>query len=288
LTIVTPHKLISELVSLLRLEPSVSCVVVEGPTDRDVVDWYFERRGKRDTFVYAVDEIEIDPAAVRALGLSPASNRDKVITLAHEFEAVSQGKGLRATCVVDADYDRLLNHSHVHPLLAYTDYTSMEMYYYREEFLRKLFTYLLPSLKLDACAVLRELTNALQLITAARLATRKLGWGVSVKAEKYIRVSNGHVMVDETALARGCTARRPNGDCATLQSEMATLRAILHTDARHNIRGHDFTAALFLYMRRTKPRLGVRDTRTFERVSRCAIERDWLEGTTLFSRLESL
>jgi len=60
----------------------------------------------------------------------------------------------------------------------------------------------------------------------------------------------------------------------------------LHQDARHNIRGHDFTYLFFLVVKRYKGhRAGFKDLQTFEGALCGCIELDFLECEELFTRL---
>ncbi len=115
-----PRRTLEELVVIHSVEPDIHDVIVEGASDQNIVEWFLLENGRTKSAVYEVGLFEIDPDAVKSLGLQD-NNKGRVITIA---DAVAKlcGKNPRITCVADRDLDKVLETEHNFPSLLITDY----------------------------------------------------------------------------------------------------------------------------------------------------------------------
>src|SRR5438034_1307189 len=98
---------VGELIALYQLESRETDVVVEGPSDADLVRWFLRCRELRGTMVRPIEEIEIEPALL-AKHSCPDNHRGRVTALALEVEEALGPGSHQLTCVVDADFDVVL------------------------------------------------------------------------------------------------------------------------------------------------------------------------------------
>jgi len=273
-----------------QLEPSLKDVYVEGATDVSILRWFFDRKDKKDVHVYPIDIVEIPAEAYERTSLRAGSNHNKVIVLAEELSRDFDKKKIKVKCIADADYDRHLNKCRSNYVLEYTDYTSIEMYFFNKPFLSKFVNLALHGFSISQANLIRDFKKVLQRIFLIRLANESLEWSMKwIDFKEYISWSGGRIKLDEEQFLRNYLIR--NGKIRALSEFKAVMRDFkeqLHQDPRHNIRGHDFTYLFFLVVKRYKGhRAGFKDLQTFEGSLCGCIELDFLECEELFKRLGS-
>lgn len=271
-----------------QLEPSLKDVYVEGATDVSILRWFFDRKDKKDVHVYPIDIVEIPEEAYERSSLRAGSNRNKVIVLAEELSRDFDRKKIKVKCIADADYDRYLNRCRSNYILEYTDYTSIEMYFFNKPWLSKFVNIVLNGFTLSPAQLVRDLKNVLQRIFLIRLANESLEWSMKwIDFKEYISWSWGRIKFDEERFLRNCLIQ--NGKIRNANEFKALMRDFkeqLHQDPRHNIRGHDFTYLFFLTVKRYKGHhAGFKDVCAFERALCGCIELDFLKCEELFKRL---
>ena len=271
-----------------QLEPSLKDVYVEGATEVSVLRWFFDRKDKKDVHVYPIDIVEIPSEAYERTSLSAGSNHNKVIVLAEELSRYFDKKKIKVKCIADADYDIHLNRCRSNYVLEYTDYTSIEMYFFNKPFLSKFINLVLHGFSISPSNLMRDFKKVLQRIFLIRLANESLEWSMKwIDFKEYISWSGGRIKFNEERFLRNYLIR--NGKIMYANEFKDVMRDFedqLHQDPRHNIRGHDFTYLFFLVVKRYKGhRAGFKDLQTFEGALCGCIELDFLECEELFKRL---
>lgn len=131
-------KKIKELIVKYRLEPSITEIFVEGPSDIRLYKWFFDKIGVKNVIVNEINTInfEIEYFAEKDLYLKK-NNRNKVIYLAHKLESEDIPTN-QIKCIIDADFDNILLRHYDCTLLFITDYSCLEMYLFNIKTLNKL------------------------------------------------------------------------------------------------------------------------------------------------------
>jgi len=223
--------------------------------------------------------------------LDPDNHRDRVVGLAHAISTDACVTDDRMMCIIDADFDRHLGRCIKQRCLVYTDYTSMEMYFFCEDFIRKLATFMLRKRDLDVDELLQKVAIAMQQVFILRLANEKLGWKMRISGiADFLSIGPLGPVLNVTRLTDHVlrsSGRLPQS--ADLDAAVRGLSAKLDPDPRNNIRGHDFTLALHLYLQRWL-KLGVTlgGVETLERVLYGYMEPCFVDSTGLFQRLATL
>ena len=121
-----------EIKAIATLEPGLKNIYVEGMSDYFLINDFLSYNGIKDVKVYSIDDIDFEelyqkyePNIVEVL---KNSNKERVICLAQSLENDMKGSHLPILCIVDMDWDRVLNNVRAGKYLCYTDYNSMDMY----------------------------------------------------------------------------------------------------------------------------------------------------------------
>lgn len=273
-----------------KLEPSLKDVYVEGTSEVNILRWFFDKKKKKDIYIYHIDSVEIPAYSYERVGLRTGSNRNKVVVLSEELSREFDKRKIKVKCIADADYDRYLNKCRSNYIIEYTDYTSIEMYFFNKPFLTKFVNLVLHGLALCPAKLVRDFKNVLQRIFLIRLANENLEWNmIWVDFKTYISWSGRRIKFDEEGFLRHYLSRNNKIRFAKqFKGVMRDFEEKLHQDPRHNIRGHDFTYLFFLAVKRYKGRhAGFNDKQTFERSLCGCLELSFLEGEALFEKLSA-
>lgn len=282
---------LEEIKALYYLEPSLKDLYVEGTTDLNVLRWFFDKKRRKDVQVYPVDVIEIKDNIFQRANLSKHSNRNKVIVLAEELSKHFDKRKINVKCIVDADYDRYLGRCRDNYILEYTDYTSVEMYFFNDKFVSKFVDLVLHGFPVSPVRLMSYMKNVLQRIFLIRLANEELEWNMTwVDFRGYISWNDQGFKLDEERFLTSYLMR--NGRVRNLddfKSVMHDFEIKLNSDERHNIQGHDFTYLFFLMVKRYKGhRRGFGNLETFEGALCGCLELAFVEDEKLFVKLGTL
>lgn len=284
-----PRRTIDEIVTLRVIEPDARDVFVEGQGDLHIVCWFLGECASKRVTVYTIDAVDVPNSLVVALGLPTHSNRSRVIALAHELE----NKGIclpSVLCVADRDYDDYLGGQVVSSLLAYSDYTSMDLYCYEPGTISKFLGMTLGIHDFDAGKLMEDMSRILRKMFALRLANERLGWGMTLlKPQKYIQCDSKSVVFDESRyvlnslLSNGKITERD-----LYEAVVADAEAQLDTDDRQSIRGKDLMEVFFYISKKLLYRTAYGNIHTFRRALISCLERAALERYPLFATLMKL
>lgn len=280
-----PKRTVEELATLYRREPTLRDIFVEGTDDRALIEWYLVNRTAAKVSVREIDLVEVPADLVLKHGLT-VGNRGRVIALAKELsEQLVDGRSV--TCVADADFDLLLGTVHDCPLLVFSDYACVEMYFFNERVLRKLFAVYLGRPADHVPRMMTDLASVLQRLFIIRLANVTLNLGIEwLTCERQCTKSGDAVDFDEPEYVRRYLQK---GSCAAeedrFNAEIARHAQSLAADPRHQINGHDLCTLLAWYLRQI-----VNDNRRkkliaegiLERALFACIELDQLDSEPMF------
>ena len=277
-----------EIKVMYSLEPSLRDIYVEGDNELYILKWFLNEKKISNVQVYPIDVIELDDVLFERSNLSKHSNQNKVIVVAEELATCFDDRRLKVKCIADADYDRHLERSRRNYILEYTDYTSTEMYFFNEPFLTKFVDLVLHGFATSPADILCCWKNVLQRLFLIRLANESLSWGIKCGDFKsYLSWNSGAVRFQEDRYLTNCLRSNGRGkEIETFKNVMADFEQTMDSDARHNIRGHDFTKLFHIAVKKQKGhRAGFRDLGTFEGTLCGCLQLSFLEGEALFVKL---
>lgn len=123
-------RIVEEIISICKLEPSTKNIYVEGISDKLVIDNFLKKQKINDISVFDIDCIDFREVFAKMspsdLNILKDSNKEKVAFLALKVE--KEAGNCHFLGIIDRDLDFVNNHIKSGKYLSYTDYNSMEMY----------------------------------------------------------------------------------------------------------------------------------------------------------------
>ena len=243
-----PRQNIDEIVAKYELHPDLFDIYVEGAFDRDFIFEFLDSAGTRgDVSVYAIDDIEVPPEQVSALGLGHGSNRNRVLTLSKILEARLPAINTNIICLVDADLDRLYGQLRSWVYLAHTDYTCMEMYSLNDSSLKRFLRLTCNLGEGKASEFLAIASTVLPIQFCLRGAIEALGLNISIppfscglRTKKDLTTFSADRYIDHFLRTNSLLDRSEE-----IKTQLTDLRSRLTDDIRHKAHGHDFVELLF-------------------------------------------
>lgn len=232
-----PRRSIEELLSRYDMEPTLKDMYVEGVFDKEILSQIKTKH--QDTIIYEIDTVDVPAQILEKLGLT-SGNKQRVIALASELAQI-QGRP-NYICLVDKDMDHWLDEIQQIPRLKWTEYTSIELYFFSKDVIDQVITVLGRAKIHDSHAYLESITEALKSIYALRLTDRSLKLSLlHLELNKHLKITNGLVSFDSAEYSRRWLAK--SNKLSVLKefiSTSQTWREKLNEDPRICIRGHDF------------------------------------------------
>lgn len=196
-----PKRSLRELVFLLRQEPTLFDIFVEGVSDAGFIRWFLESQG-RPSPVYPIDSIDVPRAVVEKWGLTP-NNRNEVIALCAELQSLGVNQS-QACGIVDRDFSDFIEEPMLTTLIIVTDYTSLDMYFWSEAHVAKFLRLSFPTVVLVAHQVWANLALIAQEVFLIHLVIREISLGRYqwVNTSKFLASSNKQLEFKQEALLR--------------------------------------------------------------------------------------
>lgn len=262
---------VEELVTLYQLEPGIRDVYVEGGGDRAILAWFLVECGAPAVSVKEIGDVEVPPQLLVRRGCEN-SNRGRATALALELSSILGKDSRSATCVVDADFDRVLGRDRNCELLLLTDYSCMEMYFFEARTISKLAGLALLGFPRTGDQVIADLSAPLLDLFSVRLANFLLRWnleGISFQGCLSLGPDGVRLHLDE--YVRNYLVKNARlGERTVFMEAVRESRKRADGDARHYINGHDFVSLLIWYVRQHKGFGGVHPQTIWRSLFSCA------------------
>lgn len=247
------RKNLDEFLMTLELEPSIHDIVVEGPNDRDVLDWYLcQECGFIGAKIFLADEINVPSEIVSIYsGNADDGSRGRVIAIAKYAQNKYKCKN-NLSCIIDTDTDVLFNINNQADTIIKTDFSCMEMYYFEEKILKKFFK-LFCSLKVEKkiSSLLADFGTILNELFLIRAANKFLNWKMKwLDIDKFIKFKNESPAFDCVRFIKSYLNK--NAKCSQInefENCLNMLKLQIKTDKRNYINGHDFLRLLALFVK---------------------------------------
>lgn len=245
---------VTEVVTLHELEPELHNVYVEGEFDAAVISRYLNSTvGRASIQVLPIGLVDIPSEMLAQRGLS-SGERQRVIVLALELEAQLGGDCSSASCVIDSDLDAVLGISHVSPLLARTDFPTMEGYLLSSQSLARV-SWAVRNDHISAEFLATVVMSAAAWLFTARYVLRARGLDLRrLDIGRSCRLAAGNFVFDrESYLLRTVQAA---GVAGVYDGALAEIDADFDSfdgDTRQRVDGHDFVELAAAAIRRLVP-----------------------------------
>jgi len=235
------RRTIEELVTRYHLESGLRDVYVEGASDAALIRQFLNDSDCRDATVYEISTVAVPRDIVEKLEVEN-NERGRVIALGMTLETKLGSDNCQVTCVVDSDFDIILQKEYDCRMVLFTDYTCLEMYLFSVEAVDKFFNSYLFGFAFSSEVVLSALKDTLQEVFLIRLANLVLKWNLTWLSFERCCVSDcARIQFNrEDYVGRYLNS---NGMVCKKKEFIATvevLRSKLLPDPKCQMHGHDF------------------------------------------------
>lgn len=233
-----PRWTISELMARYTLEPTLKDVFVEGEFDQDVLSRCFLEASMTEKIAYVIDTVDI-PRQLLTSHKFTEGNKQRVIVLARELAELPVSCGLR--CLVDRDLDHLFGPLEQVPRLIWTDYASLELYFFSEKILRDLLLTVGKAKISQWDSFINSFVGTLKHLYAIRLADRELTWNLRwISFDRCLKIKDGNIQFAVSDyINRVLLANKKSSNRLEFESIVTGWHTKLGGDPRNFIRGHD-------------------------------------------------
>jgi len=282
---------VAELIEKYKLEPELRDVYVEGESDAVLFRWFLSRTNAKHVKVCDVNTVDL-PMYILEKHNQDDGRRGRVIALAHEIETGLGTGSHQATCIADSDFNFVFGIHNNSRVLLFTDYTSLEIYLFKDLHLQKFLDLTIHKYPTQALSILRSLTPALRQMFAVRIACHILRWGVELVdfTESCVITATGiDTQLDKYKEKIINKARRWN-ERAEFDTIVAKYLTMDLGDDRLQIHGHDYMKMLGWYLVKLGVRHDVEDlcrSKAIESIMFLGLEPDDLSAEVLFRTLLS-
>ncbi len=282
---------IIELIVLYEFEPELKILWVEGPSDGAFWDWYLSNNDVTDVGIQSIDLVNVPSEVLSKYGLTP-SNKNRAIATALELEEGLSGAGNHANLlfVLDLDFDQFSGRQIKGKFIVYTDFTSIEMYFFNSSALENIIKLATNNPGRSVEELMKGLAVVGSELFWIRAANEILGWNMTLpNPEKLLSEENYAMKFDvKTYCQRLLQSNGRSKDAEEFEKRLASLRKSNVTDTRLTIRGHDFVDLLAWTLRRELKTKAVGKNSEFLAILvRMTADIDILADYSLFERVKA-
>lgn len=238
-----PKRTLSELVARYEFEPGLRDVFVEGEFDKEVLERAIQGVAELESIIYAIDGVEVTAQELARHKLT-TGNKNSVIALAREL--ASQVPAHNCRCIVDRDLDHWFGDLEKTIGLVWTQFCSIELYFYSDGWLRDIVVTTAKSKMNDWAQFTASLEHVLVDLYAMRLAARSLNLALDwISFDRCMVLVDDRVELDSHEYAKRLLIASGHGrEQKTFMAEMASWRGKIVGSPPLAIRGHDLSSLL--------------------------------------------
>lgn len=280
---------LTELLTLYSLEPELSDIFVEGPSDKCLINRYFK---KYDKDINIVEINDIDFSELYETKPELKSNcKNKVVELSCQLETKFADTLKKIICIADRDYDNFLNKIITNSYLHYTDFSSIEMYFFNENSLNIFFKDILHDFPFSSENIITILQPILNHIFNIKLALLNV-FGDSFEVNDFdfkkltvINKESGEINFNPLDyIYRYLNTKKLMLYKNEVEEQFAILSKSNPDTIELKVRGHDFMYLFFLYVDRVKNHIKL-SFETLERVALVCVDLDFIDEQNLFKTI---
>lgn len=251
-----------------QVEPELrGDVYVEGPSDKRLLRWIFDRVGLSKVVVYEIDTVDIPDYALDKYGLTHSSKRNLVIAFARELAANVPTIEEQAAFLIDRDLDEYFGTGGDLPSLFRTDFTSAQLYMFEKSIMHKFLAFAARVTEPGVDDFMNNVASELTKIFLVRLANASLEANLcSVRVDSSCSMrADGSIFLDrDDYLARRLSGSRQTSRCEEFKEEIERLEGKLFADPRFRMHGHDLVEVLYWFSRESPGRQIFRSKQALE------------------------
>lgn len=260
-----PRWTIADLEARYSLEPTLQDLFVEGEFDKEILTECLKKLNRRTVVVYGIDRVDVDKKILAAHGLT-LGNKQRVIALAHELAAMSPDESYY--CLVDKDLDDCIGEIRSVNRLIYTNYCSVESYFFNYDFVEKsIITIAKAKIELKK-VFMASLVSAMRSLFAVRLARKELCEGIEwISPQRCMKISGGSVELDlDDYIKRLLLKGRAGALMDKFKGRVKYWIENLDGDPREYTHGHDFVDVICWIIAKCGGVKGCSDPEVFQRL----------------------
>jgi hypothetical protein len=282
---------LSEVITLYTLEPELADIYVEGINDKCLINRFFINKK------FSINIVEINDIDFSDLyDTKPYLKSDckkKIIELSDQLELNFEDTLKKITCIVDRDFDAYLNLLIVNSYLRYTDFSSIELYFFNHVSLNIFFDNILHGFPIASYQIIDQFESVLSTIFDFKLSLLQL-FGIEYEVNDFnfnklilINKVTGEISFDCPEYINRFLNSRGLANQKDIIVDRFTNISTQHTDSFiYRIRGHDLVNLLFYYINKIKNHIRL-SSETFERVIILCIDLDTVFDMNLFVALRN-
>ncbi|GET24944.1 DUF4435 domain-containing protein [Prolixibacter sp. NT017] len=277
---------LEELVAIYSFEEELVDIYVEGPTDKFIIENYCEYKRVKEINIIEIDTIDLSELQAKFSDLNLRSNKDKLIALSRILDLNKISTNI--TCIVDKDFDGIINEFEKNKHLKYTDYSCMESYFYCRRHIEKIIKIGIRNFPIDTDVILKEVSKILWGLFVLRMVNHKFELN-----HEFPKIEN-NMPIDKVTglcnfdfdnyLSKYITKNGLMTISTKIQEFIDEVRKKMDPDIKYNMNGHDFIKVLFNYINKIKNTPNFKLS-TFERAVILSIQPDYLEEYGLFKAI---
>ncbi len=233
-----PRRTLDDLKMRYELEPSLDDLYVEGYFDKEVIDRVFLKHNQQNRIVYEIDSVDVPDDLIQIHDLS-TGNKQRVMVLARVLAEINEE--CNYVCLVDRDLDHWFGELEKTNRLAWTEHTSLELYFLSENFLKEVLCVAAKCKFNNWAEFYASFIQVLKSLYVLRLVDRDIGLKLKwVKLEKSLSVLKSSIVFDrEGYVTKLLSANSKLAVKDEFQCKIESWNAQLIGDCRAFIRGHD-------------------------------------------------
>jgi len=282
---VTPvRRLLTEVLALYTFEPDLRDLYVEGASDKS---FYGSILANANLHIIEIDSIDFSTLYDEKPYLR-VNNRKKVIELSSQlFDHFGSSK-LNVYCIADIDFDTYKNSVVWNCYLLYTDYSSLEMYFFNDKCLELFFNQFLYGFPFSARSILDAFTPILRYLffleLIAELAKKDVK-KIEIKKSISIDRINGSIFLKKDEyLKKFLISNGLINDKNNIESYIEKKLTEEEFDLKYQIKGHEYVHLLFLYVNKIKNHIGLNEE-VLSRILCLCVSKEELQSEYLIKRL---
>lgn len=280
---------ISELITLYSLEPALNDIYVEGPSDKCLINRFLN---DKNGIVNIIEINDIDFSELYENKPNLKSNcKNKIVELSDQLESNFSNSLSQVMCIVDRDFDDFLNRIIRNSYLHYTDFSSIELYFFNEKSFNIFFKDILHGFPFRSEHIIGQLKPVLNDIFNIKLALLNV-FGIDFETNDFdfkklivIDKASGTISFDsKDYIYRYLNTKRLMPYKDSVEEHFFKLTESSPHRLDFKVRGHDFIYLFHIYIDKIKNHIKM-NLDTVERVVFICIDLEYIADTNLFQTI---
>lgn len=276
--------------ALYRLEPELKHLWVEGSSDASLFSWFLKERNVGSVEVRSIDQVEVPLPILEKYGLT-SSNRNRAIALALEMESALETAENHASIkfIADRDFDDCLMRRIDGTFLEYTDFSSVELYFFDAEAIAKVMVLATNTPDRSVDELMSRIACVGSQTFFLRVANEFLGWKLTLP-DYFKLISSKETSIDfnyDEFKSRILTSNSRVDSAVEFNDAVQKIWNDQPDEPRLKVRGHDFIHLLHWAIKKSiRPKNSAKDAETVSKFLFMSADATKLSDFGLFASIE--